>query len=185
MMRQRRDRRREARRRAGILGAGSQAAFLLAAPRQRAQRQSTPHRQCADAERAAELVRGDRTQVGDPRVDRYTPERLRRIDMQQDAAAPAYGPDRRDRLQRTDLAVRPADGHQRRLRTQSGRDVGGSHPSGAVDRQPGEDGAAAFELAHRAEHRGVLDWRRDDVRADRIGDRAEEREIVRSRSRRW
>jgi hypothetical protein len=142
---------------------------------------ATPRRydQRADADRPAELVGGDGAEVDVRGTHRQAANGLRRVDVQQHPALAADGRDVGDRLHRADLAVRPADRDERRVRPERRGDGVSRHPTGGIDRQPGDRRTAPLQLTHRAEHRRVLDRRRHHVPSRDHG--SEQRQIVRFR----
>jgi hypothetical protein len=124
-------------------------------------------------------VGGDGAEVDVRSIHRQAPNGLRRVDVQQHPPVAADSRDVGDRLHRPDLTVGPADRYDRRVRSECRGDVVSRHPSGGIDRQPGDRRTAALQLTHRPEHRQVLDRRRDDVPSRDHG--SEQRQIVRFR----
>ena len=151
-----------------VLDARSAASFLGAADQERGQAHPPSHQQRGRAFRAAQLVGGDRAQVGaEPgEVERDVTGRGARVDVDQHATGSGLGSQRRHRgLQRADLVVGELHGHQHGVGPQRGEQVVGVEAAVAVDPDDGELGVGS---AARLEDRRVFDGGRHHVAA-RVG----------------
>ena len=138
-------------------------ALLRAADEERIEPQPAPHQQRARALRAAELVRGDRAEVGVERakVDRHVTGGRARVDVHEHAARPrAAAHDLGRRLQRADLVVGELHRHERGVGAHRVEHLGRVEAPEAVD---ADDRHLGVGPRDRVAHARVLDRGGDDV----------------------
>ena len=146
-----------------VLDAAAARALLRAADDERREPQPAAHQQRADALGAAELVRGDRAEVG-AEADELEVDVAggrARVDVHDDAALARLLDDGRGRLERADLVVGELDRDERGVGADRADHLVGVEAPGAVDADLGDREPVGAPAG--VEHRRVLDGGGDDV----------------------